>query len=593
MTVATSNTTVRTVNLTASGAPVVGSPAWWVDRLYARLMARRPDINLYDDYYQGNFPLPWLAPQAADEFRRILKMSRANYLGLVVDAMCERMAVEGFRLNVDSDMDNASTSSGQPPARAKNAPGTAVKHTGNTDMAEADKDLWRIWQANSLDTYFDQGLLEAAINGSSYLLVAPNPKDPRTPKIWVEHAAQMIVEYVPGTNRTETAAALKVWTDDWTGGLQATLYTPEWIWKFTQEGTRQLGNMAVASTNGVARVSEVPLWGPRIVRGEDAPVKNPLAVVPVFELPNNPRLLSGGQSELYDLIDPQDRIVKTLADRLMTQDFGAFPQKWASAWPEDDANGNPTPEIEVGRNRMITTEVAETRFGQFAAADLQGYIDSKREDVKDIASRSRTPAQYLLGEMNNVNGDTLKASESGLVAKVKQRMRGHNDPTESAMRLARRIASGGSMSAEQAESEISMEVIWRNPEFRTEGELVDALLKMSDLGVPEEALWERWGATPQEVERWKAMLEDKMQRAAAGDATVVLADRFREMAAGQMGDDSNANGGGGSRNGGGTNSAGTQPGQPRGTKGPGNSSGGQSSSSASKQRPNARPASRT
>jgi hypothetical protein len=53
---------------------------------------------------------------------------------------------------------------------------------------------------------------------------------------------------------------------------------------------------------------------------------------------------------------------------------------------------------------MVTTEVAETRFGQFEAAPLDPYSTAKREDVKDIASRTRTPAQYLLGEMANVSG---------------------------------------------------------------------------------------------------------------------------------------------------------------------------------------------
>lgn len=481
----------------------IGTPIWWVNRLYKKLMDRRPLINTYDDYYIGEFPLPWLAPQAADEFKRILKMSRANYTGLVVDAMVERMAVEGFRLNEGSDSDDVE---------------------GN-DPGKADRDLWRIWQANDLDTFFDQGILEAAINGSAYLLVAPNPDDPGTPNVWVEHAAQMIVEYVPGSNRRERAAALKVWQDDWTGRINATLYLPEGIFKYQSD--RQMDAGAREENNGVVTLA-YPQWAIRQVTSEEFPARNPLGVVPVFELPNNPRLLSGGRSELEDLIDTQDRIIKTIADRLMTQDFGAFPQKWASGWPEEDANGNPTAPIEVGRDRMITTEVAETKFGQFLPADLKGYLLAKVEDIKDMASRSRTPAQYLLGEFSNVNGETLKASESGLVAKVKQRQRGHNDPLEAAMRLVRQIA--GLRTANDA----SMEVIWRNPEFRTEGELVDALLKMADLGVPEEALWERWGATPQEVTRWKAMLEEKMRRAAAGDATVFLAERFRQMAQGEM-----------------------------------------------------------
>lgn len=550
----------------------VQSPLWWVDRLYARLMARRPVINRFDDYYRGNFPLPWLAPQAASEFRRVLKMSRSGYLGLVVDAMCERMAVEGFRLNVDVGADNPSDK----PSSSTGKPG---------DKSGADRDLWDIWQFNDLDTYFDQGLLEAAITGQSYLLVAPNVKKPNRPHIWVEHSAQMIVEFVPGSNRRERAAALKLWVDDWTGRTQATLYLPDAVYKFSS--TSDQFTRPIPEINAGVAVAELlaPTWGLREVPGEEPQAKNPIGQVPVFELPNNPRLLTGGQSEMYDLLDTQDRIVKTLADRLITQDFGAFPQKWISGWPEEDAAGNANPEIEVGRDRILKTEVVETKFGQFAAADLLGYLDAKRADVVDIASRSRTPAQYLLSEMANVNGDTLKASESGLVAKVRQRQRGHNDPVEQAMRMTRDLAG----LAKDGDDGMGMEVIWKNPEFRTEGELTDALLKMSDLGVPEEALWERWGATPQEVERWQAMLEDKMKRAAAGDATVVLADRFRQMAAGQdpQGGATNANGGGGLQGGGGANRNGTQPGQPRGTKGPGNRSGGTSSANASQRRPNA------
>jgi hypothetical protein len=48
-----------------------------------------------------------------------------------------------------------------------------------------------------------------------------------------------------------------------------------------------------------------------------------------------------------------------------------------------------------------------------------------------------------------------------------------------------------------------IETKWRNPEFRTEGELVDSLDQDATLGVPNEALWERWGASEIEIARWK------------------------------------------------------------------------------------------
>jgi hypothetical protein len=85
------------------------------------------------------------------------------------------------------------------------------------------------------------------------------------------------------------------------------------------------------------------------------------------------------------------------------------------------------------------------------------------------------------------------------VSKVRQRCRGYDDGLEDTLRAARKLAGLPPVD--------SIEVIWRNPEYRTEGELVDALTKMATLRVPEQVLWEKWGATPQEVTRWEALNE--------------------------------------------------------------------------------------
>lgn len=408
------------------------SPEWWLARLYKRLTDRREEIDFFNDYYTGNHPLPWVAPQARDEFRRIVQMTRSNYMGLVCDATAERLSVEGFRLGAD---------------------------------ATADDDAWRVWQANNLDSDSDMAWLEALIGGVSYFHVAPNPKDASTPHIWVEHASQAIVEHAPGTNRRERAASLKVWDDDWTQEIHAVLQLPTGIYKFRAPRNR----------NGAAPAR--PQWVEREVEKEqpNGLRKNPLGVVSMVEVPNNPRLLTGGISELYDLTDKQDRVNKTLFDRLQTQEFGVDPQKWAAAFPDEDDDGNPNV-VEFGRNRMVTTDIKETTFGNFAVAPLDPYSNAKREDVKDIASRSRTPAQYLLGEMSNVNGETLKASESGLISKVRQRQRPFGEAAEEAMRIARLAAGLGDAAAR-------METIWRNPQYRTEGEVTDAAIKRLHSGI--------------------------------------------------------------------------------------------------------------
>jgi hypothetical protein len=407
------------------GQPEIGSPEWWLRRLHKELAARCPALDLLDDYYEGDHPLPWLAPQAHVEFRRILRMTRSNYMGLVCDATAERLSIEGFRL-----------------------PGSD----------EADADTWRLWQANDLDGDSDKGILEALIGGTAYTLVEPTGTP--TPNIYIEHASQAIIGYVPGSNRRKKAAGLKLWVDDWTGMLCATVDNGRWLWKF--ETDKPKGEYQVENLQ----------WRRREVPGENWPARNTLGDVALTELPNNPRLRTGGVSEIADVIDIQDRVNKTLADRLMTQDFGAFPQKWATGYPDDDESDAP---FDVGRDRLVTTDVTETKFGQWDAAPLDPYSAAKKEDVHDIAARTRTPAQYLLGEMSNVNGETLKASESGLVAKVRQRMRSFSEGFEETMILARRAAN--------LSTPDEIETIWGNPEFRTEAEVTDAAVKQLAAGI--------------------------------------------------------------------------------------------------------------
>lgn len=441
------------------------TPDWFRDELYKRLVeVQRPEVAFFNDYYTGNHPLPWLAPQAREEFRRILKMTRSNYMGLVCDAQVERATVEGFRFVGDEG---------------------------------ADGDSWRIWQANNLDADSDTTWLESSIGGQAYFLVAPNAQDRETPHIWVEHPSQCIVGYEPGTNRRGRRAGLKVWDDEWTGEVHATLYlrvdNALWLFKYRAKESRS---------------GSVRNWQPRQVAGEEWPAPGGMDVVPLIEAPNNPRLITGGVSELFDVTDIQDRINKTLADRLMTQDYGAFPQRWASAWPDEDDDGTPNT-LDIGRNRMVTSNVAETKFGQWDAAPLDPYSAAKREDVKDIASRTRTPAQYLLGEMSNVNGETLKASESGLISKVRQRQRPWGEAAEEAMRLARVVAGlSGS-------SDARMETIWADPQYRTEGERTDAALKRFQGGVvPLRQTREDLGYSQAQIDRMEDADDDQATREA-------------------------------------------------------------------------------
>jgi hypothetical protein len=142
----------------------------------------------------------------------------------------------------------------------------------------------------------------------------------------------------------------------------------------------------------------------------------------------------------------------------------------------------------------------EGSFGVFPAADLRNFTQGIDLLVQHVASISRTPPHYLNASADRLSGESIKAAETGLVAKTRNKMRFFGEGEEQALRLAGKIAGIDHL----AEAE-SMEVIWADPESRTEAQHVDAILKQKDLGVPEEILWEKLGYSPQEIARIKAI----------------------------------------------------------------------------------------
>lgn len=436
--------------------PAVQSPEWWRDRLYAALCKRSAETQIFDDYYECEHPLPFLHEKARDPFRRLLKMSRANYCELVVDAFVGRLEVAGFQSDVAGD---------------------------------SDREAWQLWQDNNLDGGSQLAFLEAAIRGEAYMLVSPPEGRRKTWRITPEHPTQVITEAMPG-EPGELAAALKLWLDDWTARLCCTLYLPDRIYKFDAPEPKMGGK---------------PQWQRREVAGEEWGGRNVLGDIPFGQMANRPRMLKPGASELRSVTGIQDRTNKTIADRMMTQEAAAFPQKWATGMeiPVDE-NGQDIEPFDVAVNKILIAEETGAKFGQFAAADLSSYLKGKREDVEDIAAITSTPPHYLLGSMVNLSAEALKAAEAGLIHKIYARRRFLEEGLERTMRLAGFGAS-------------SARIVWKSPEWRTEGELVDALVKMSTLGVPREVLWERWGATPQEIERWRLLSQEALTRAMDGD----------------------------------------------------------------------------
>jgi hypothetical protein len=135
--------------------------------------------------------------------------------------------------------------------------------------------------------------------------------------------------------------------------------------------------------------------------------------------------------------------------------------------------------------------------------------------VQDLAAISRTPPHYLIGAVVNVSGDALKAAETGLVSKVRDRQRNFGESWEQTMRLAFRV-----LGDEAKAKAFTAETIWRDPESRSVAELADAAVKKSTAGVPWRQRMEDMQYTPTQIARMEVdRAEDAINAQAVADAT--------------------------------------------------------------------------
>jgi hypothetical protein len=243
----------------------------------------------------------------------------------------------------------------------------------------------------------------------------------------------------------------------------------------------------------MARVSgsEGAFGGPQFpvtrVSGESQPsswkelegefVKNGLGVVPIIPLRNRPRLLVEGESELSDVYRIQTQINGFLFLLNLAGYTAAHKQRWAVGLSlMEDSRGQPREPFDTAVDKLWVAENPEVKFGEFSATDLGGYIEAIEQKVLHIAVTTRTPRHYLIQQGQSPSGDAIKSAESGLTKKVERKQRPFGEGLEEALRLARRFAG-------EPDAPVDSEIIWADPEIRTEAEITDAAIKRFQAGL--------------------------------------------------------------------------------------------------------------
>ncbi|MET8702726.1 phage portal protein [Kitasatospora sp. NPDC004723] len=342
-----------------------------------------------------------------------------------------------------------------------------------------DKDAREFWQRSSMDAMSTAVHLDAMIQGVSYAKVWPNKAG--EPIITPASAERMAVQYKAGS-LVEIEAAAEFNTDSW-GRLGATLWTEEYVY-------------------------EVPFGETDWEKGKKA--RNPLQAVPVVAFTNRSRILGDPFSDLANCVPIQDAINKTIMDALTASEMAAFPQRHVTGLEiQEDANGNPIEPFKVAVDKILQAEDPQAKFGSFPAADLGNYVTLVSMLVQHLSSVSRLPHHYFLVNGGSTpSGESIISAEAGLVAKVRERMLHFGEAWERVIRLCFAIKG------DKRRDAFSLETVWKDPEYRTEAQHIDALLKLKQLNVPEEQLWSDAGYSSAQIESFREMRKADAKAAA-------------------------------------------------------------------------------
>lgn len=406
-------------------------------------------------YMGGRQDSVYVPRGARQEYRWLIKRAKVNILPLVVTVVAQSLFVDGYR----------------------------------PERADKNAKAWEYWQANRMDGR-QHGLHRATLKyGVAYTLVLPGTMGGQDmPVITPKSPRRLTAFYADPVEDEWPLYAVEVKTENLPNGKKRqVIYLYDERSRFTLVGDGKPGSKLVL--DGDAGVSE-----------------HGLGVCPVVRYLNGDDLDGddGVTGEVEPLFDMQDQLNSTVFGRMMAETFAAFRQRYVSGMVAEDEEGRPRAPFAAAVDRLWVAEDADTKFGEFAATELGGYLKSAEETIRHVATVSQTPPHNLLGSMVNLSAEALNAARDGLNSKVAERKSTTGESHEQTLRLSS-LAAGD----EDGWRDTSAQIVWRDTESRSLAQTVDALGKLcSLLKVPPEVLWERVpGVTQQDVKRWQAAAE--------------------------------------------------------------------------------------
>ena len=225
--------------------------------------------------------------------------------------------------------------------------------------------------------------------------------------------------------------------------------------------------------------------------------ENPLKIVPFFHFYNGIRPTDFTRSDLHEVIPLQRNLNKTLQDRALASEMGAYKQKWVTGINyQRDENGKQINPFPADVSKMWAVSGENIKFGEFSETNLANYTAMIDSIHNEIACVSRIPMHlFNLSNGNFPSGEALKTAEAPLLAKINDKQIILGDVWEDIFKLLLKL---NNMDAED------LEAVWADTQPHNELEQWQIAATKNALGVSGDRILLEQGYSQQEIEEFKA-----------------------------------------------------------------------------------------
>jgi hypothetical protein len=358
----------------------------------------RDRTAVYDEftsYDRGFHPVMFSSKKFRRFYAEVLRRYRLNLCRAVVDAVSERLTIEGWE-------------------------GDAAQE-------------W--WQRHGL-SLMNRVHRPALRNGDSYVLVWPDRDMNGSPDQYRAHRLlpnETSVIYSDDTEMPEYA--LKIWTEELDRQRfrqRLNVYYYDRVERYVRQGTEQINyDFAGYAPYTDDEAGDVIEYGGLIRElGQDR-------LLPVVHFAGSRDLTPYGTSMLEDVVPIQDALNKHAIDILVSSESVAMPLRALLGFEVlENADGTTNaPDYDPRLDHLLTIPGEAVKLIQLDPASMDGLIKAKQEAITDIATVSGIHQSRLRDAGSVPSGEALRVVERPLVSQVRNLQQDFTEPWTDVARL--------------------------------------------------------------------------------------------------------------------------------------------------------------